>query len=270
MSIFLQVTLLVSVVAAQLTTSIWLPGAANANQSFVGSVVTQLGDRTTLSVGFDGDAILTEYYGTGPGYVTVGGTTYMAYQATATDPGSDFSVTVDLACSRENGKAAPTCTMTTRNSVLDSSLDSFSCTTLGDSSTSTYVVTDTLRSSISDGLPVTRTIAETVTNGCTKYVGPSVLPQTTTTMSGDEQYFINNYKLIITAGTEKLSASAAVTPIESGAHSTISLVNSTARSSGTAQATGAAAPKPYMAPVLAGLGTAVILFVQHDFTYIKV
>lgn len=220
----LMSTLLASVATAQLTTSIWMPGAANANQSFIGSVVSLQNDRTTLSLAFDGDAIETEYYGQGPDLVTVGGTTYVAYEATATDEESSVTVTVNLACSREDGSAVPTCTAATKidgaaaNSI--SGLDS---------------------------------------------------AESTTTMSGDEQYFLNNFKLVITAGTEKLSASAAATPTASGPTPTGSSAQSSAASaasaassagsSGVAQATGAAAPIRSLAPVLAGMGAAAAFFV---------
>jgi hypothetical protein len=256
MSLLLFATLFASLATAQLTTSIWLLGAANANQSFVGSVVTQQGDRTTLSVGFDGKGLETEYYGTGPGYVTLGGTTYVAYQATASDPGSDFGVTAYLECSRENGSAAPTCTMTTRDGASEQSLMNSQCANqLSGSYIKTYEVAET---SFADGKPSTRTVTRTESNDCTGSVDYDIFPQTTMTMSGDEQYFMNTYKLVITAGTEKLGASAAATPTASGAQST---GNSTAGSSEAAQATGAAAPILAMAPVLAGLGAAAAFFV---------
>ncbi|KAH6644629.1 hypothetical protein C7974DRAFT_24748 [Boeremia exigua] len=220
MSLLFSATLLATVASAQLTTSIWLPGAANANQSFVGSVVAQQDDRTTLSLAFNGGAIESEYYGQGPDIVTVGGTTYVAYEASATDEESDFTVTVALACTRENGDAVPTCTATTRgdgpeNSILASDSDS---------------------------------------------------PQTTMTMSGDEQYYLNNFKLVITAGTEKLSASAAATPTGStaqstGTQSTVGSIVSSGASSQVVQATGAAVPMRSMAPVLAGMGAAAAFFV---------
>lgn len=230
MSLLLTSALLASVATAQLTTSIWMPGAANANQSFVGSVVSLQNDRTTISMAFDGDAIETEYYGQGPDLVTVGGTTYVAYEATATDEESSVTVTVNLACSRADGSAVPTCTAATK-------IDGAAADTISG-----------LESAAS-----------------------------TTTMSGDEQYFLNNFKLVITAGTEKLSASAAATPTASGPTPTGSSAQSSgtsaasgasaasaassAASSGVAQATGAAAPMRSLAPVLAGMGAAAAFFV---------
>lgn len=221
MSLLLTATLFVSLATAQLTTSIWLPGAANANQSFVASVVSLQGDRTTLSVAFDGEALETEYYGTGPGLVTMGATTYVAYAVTASGSSEDNALTAYLECSRADGKAVPTCAMTTRG---------------GGPKESTASLSD-------DDFD---------------------FPETTMTMSGDSQYMMNTYELVITAGTEKLKASAAATPTSGSGSSTAggsTTARSTAGSSGVAQATGAAAPMLAMAPALAGLGAAAAFFV---------
>ncbi|KAF2995248.1 hypothetical protein E8E13_003261 [Curvularia kusanoi] len=96
-------------------------------------------------------------------------------------------------------------------------------------------------------------------------------PAVTTTMSGEEAQYVNNFKVVITAGADQLSASAAATPTGSGAQSTggsstAASVKSSASGSGSAQATGpastgAAAPMRSMAPVLAGLGAAAAFFV---------
>ncbi|KAF1927096.1 uncharacterized protein M421DRAFT_6299 [Didymella exigua CBS 183.55] len=224
MSLLLKSTLLASVAAAQLTTSIWMPGAANANQSFVGSVVSLQKDRTTISMAFDGEAIETEYYGSGPDLVTVGGTTYVAYEATAIDEEGSVTVTVSLACSRADGSAVPTCTAATK-----------------------------------------------IDGAAAEIVSGLESAASTTTMSGDEQYFLNNFKLVITAGTEKLSASAAAThtasePTPTGSSTRSSSASaasaaSSAASSGVAQATGAAVSMRSLAPVLAGMGAAAAFFV---------
>lgn len=262
MSLFRSVALLASMAAAQnITTSIWLPGAANANQSFIGSVVTQEGDRTTISVAFDVEGIQTEYYGNGPGYVTVEGTTYVAYHLTASDAGSDFTITVDVACSRKDGNGASTCAMTTRDATLEVSiLDSY-CGSQQGSTTNVFTRTDSPGPDNSDAPTRTWTITETVANVCTGSIDPSVFPQTTTTMSGDEQNLSNDYKLVITGGTEKLGASPTATPTRSGTQSTIALVSSGIGSAGVTQATGAAAPMLTMGPIVAGLGAAAAFFV---------
>lgn len=247
MSLLLKSTLLATVATAQLTTSIWMPGAANRGQSFVGSVIAVQNDRTTISMAFDGEGIETEYYGEGPKTVTVGGTTYVAYEVSATAIVEDVSATatIDLACSRADDSAVPTCEINTK---------------------------------ISGGPP-----EET----------EGLSDATTTTMSGDMQYYLNNFPLVITAGEDKLGASAAATPSASEATPTGTTGSSTkssatpaasgasassgapaasgasaaasaassAASSAVAQATGAAAPMRSMAPVLVGIGAVAAFFV---------
>ncbi|KAJ4991784.1 hypothetical protein SVAN01_02634 [Stagonosporopsis vannaccii] len=229
MSLLLSTTLLATVVTAQLTTSIWLPGAANANQSFVGSVVSLQSDRTTLSLAFDGDAIETEYYGSGPNLVTVGGATYMAYEASAYQPVTSspsyeekyLAATVRLECTRQKSDAVPACATTIQGVGLNNSvlaLDS-----------------DAVR--------------------------------TTMTISGElQQNYASEFKLVLTAGTEKLSASVAASPTEAtvestGTQSGIQLVNPSSGPPEPTQATGAAGPLRSMRPILAGLGAAVVFFV---------
>lgn len=223
-----------------------MPGAANGDQSFVGSVIAVQGDRTTISMAFDGEGIETEYYGQGPKTVTVGGTTYVAYEVSATAIVEDVSATatIDLACSRADDSAVPTCEINTK---------------------------------ISGGPP-------------DETSGLSDATATTTTMSGDMQYYLNNFPLVITAGEEKLGASAAATPSASEATPT-GTTGSSARLSGTsgasalsgaptasgasaaasaassaassavAQATGAAASMRSFAPVMVGMGAVAAFFV---------
>jgi hypothetical protein len=112
MSKILSTALLATAATAQLTTSVWLPGAPVSGLSWVGSVIGVQNDHTTLSVSVKGiEAIGTEYAEEMPQTITVGGTTFIAYEATATE--SDFTATVALQCERSNGDAVPTCTMTT-------------------------------------------------------------------------------------------------------------------------------------------------------------
>ena len=100
---------------AQLTTSIWMPGATINDISFSASVIAQNGDQTTLSLDFARAATDDNYYGEEtPRTVTVGGTTSVAYAATVSDPfGVDENVayTISLGCSRKDAKAVPTCVM---------------------------------------------------------------------------------------------------------------------------------------------------------------
>ncbi|KAF1844261.1 uncharacterized protein K460DRAFT_369127 [Cucurbitaria berberidis CBS 394.84] len=259
MATILTTTLFATYAAAQLTTSIWLPGAANANQSFVGSVIEQNGDHTTLSLAFEqGPAQTPDYYRSAPDTVTIGGTTFVAYEATAVDPvgESKKTITVSLACSRARASAAPTCTMST---IGAEAVLSELCAGLSTESQATPV----------EG-------AQYCTNGA------DLTFQQTLTLSGDSQHYLNNYQVIITAGTEKLGASAAATPTASSASATgstsapansgsgsgsstaagnvSSVTGARPSSSVPQQTTNAAAPMRSMAPALAGLGAAAAVF----------
>jgi hypothetical protein len=213
--------------AANITTSIWLPGAANANQTFIGSVVEQNGDQTVLALAFASAVSTPDYFSSAPDQVTVGGTTFVAYKVSATDAGSNATTaTIEVECNRESGgiSAVPTCTMSTLGAA----------DVMGD---------------VCAGLTVT-----SLPEYCTQSSAISV--EQIQTFSGESQYYFNNYPLIITAGTEKLGASAAATPTAGDASVTVARAGSGSAS----QVTGAAVPMKTMAPALAGLGAAVGAF----------
>jgi hypothetical protein len=240
-SLFYTALLVTSAVAANITTSIWLPGAANANQTFLGSVIQQSGDQTVLALAFASAASTPDYFRSAPDQVTVGGTTFVAYNASATDTKASnaAAVTIQLECRQPSGgvSAVPTCTMSTLGA-------------------------DSVVGAVCAGLSVT-----SLPEYCT--VSSAVNVQQTLTFSGESQYYINNYPLIITAGAEKLGASVAATPSASsasvtGARSysgTARIAAASSQSTGSPQqATGAAAPAMTMAPALVGLGVAVGAF----------
>ncbi|KAI8932778.1 hypothetical protein NX059_010268 [Plenodomus lindquistii] len=265
MSSFFATTLFASSVAAQLTTSIWLPGAAFADVAFLGSVISQSGDKTVLSLDFAGSsASQNEYYSEVPPTVTIGGATFAAYTATAVDlfGEDDTTVTISLGCERANVRAVPTCTMSTAGfSQIYSQL----CAA---------IPTDAPASSAdSDAF-------------CTEYSDATTVE--TLTLSGDSQYYINNFALTITAGTDKLSAAASATANgasstasgstaagsaasrsaapASGSTSSSGLPTNTGSASASAASvapsslTGAAAPMRTMVPALAGMGAAAAAF----------
>jgi hypothetical protein len=230
--------------AANVTTSIWLPGAANANETFLGSVVEQSGEQTIVALAFASTPSAPDYFTQAPSRATIGGTTFVAYNVTAsdTDGPNAASITIGLQCRRPNGEieAVPTCTLST----------------LGAGG---------LVNDLCGGLTVA-----SLPEYCT--ASSAVNYEQTQTFSGESQYFINNYPLIITAGTEKIGASVAATPKASSANITGLAVGS---GSGTAavpsqtvsgasgsplQATGAAAPMKTITPALAGMGAAAAAF----------
>jgi hypothetical protein len=181
-----------AVSAANVTTSIWLPGAANANQTFLGSVIEQSGDQTVLSLAFANAPRTPDYFRSAPQQVTVGGTTFVAYNVSPTDEGASnaATVTIELECRRLTGgiSAVPTCTLST----------------LGAGS---------MVSDLCAGLTVA-----SLPEYCT--ASSAVNVEQTQTFSGESQYYINNYPLVITAGTEKLGASTAAAPGSGSAFAT--------------------------------------------------
>lgn len=186
----LLTALFASIATADLTTSVWLPGAANANQTLKGSVVEQNGDMTVLSLAFASTPTTPDLYTSAPARVTVAGTTRVVYAASASDAaasGSTPSVTVQVDCVRPTGdiSAVPTCTVSTQgaNQAL---------------------------SAVCAGLTVSP-----VPDYCTNADAQTF--EQTLTFSGDSQFYLNNYQLIITAGEEKLGSAAAATPTANGA-----------------------------------------------------
>ena len=227
--------------AANITTSIWLPGAANANAAFVGSVIEQAGDTTVLSLAFADAAITADPFHSAPQQVTVGGTTFVAYNVSASDGGASLApavgspITIELECRRSSGdvSAVPTCTLSTLGA-------------------------EEMFGDLCAGMTVT-----SLPEYCTASSALDLVE--TQTLAGESQYYINNFPLIITAGTEKLGASAAATPIVGSASVTIGSASAPSASlSGPSpsaqQVIGGAAPMNTMAPALAGLGAAVGAF----------
>ncbi|KAH7401198.1 hypothetical protein BKA66DRAFT_405824 [Pyrenochaeta sp. MPI-SDFR-AT-0127] len=240
MSAILTTAFFATYAAAQLTTSAWLPGSADFNDTLVASVVAQDGDHTTLALAFlDGPTQSDEIYPRAPPTVTIGGTTFVAYEVTAVDPlgESDNTVTVSLECTRSGASAAPTCTMSTKGA-------------------------DAVISELCAGLTAQSHATPTLT------------------LSGDAEASLNDFQVIITAGVEKLDASAAATPTASGASvtrsssgsSSVAAAGSGPSASGPSasaaassssvpqQSSNAAAPMRTIAPALAGLGAAVAYF----------
>lgn len=232
------------VAAANITTSIWLPGSAKANETFLGSVIEQNGDQTVLALAYARTPSSPDYFTSAPNRAIVGGTTFVAYNATASDSlaTNAVPVTIALQCRRSSGsiEAVPTCTLST-------------------------IGAGQLVSSLCAGLTVTSLPAYCTASSAVNY-------QVTQTFSGESQYYINNYPLIITAGTEKLGAAAAATPNAGSVSVTGSAVRSGSRtvaapsqtsfgaSGSVLQATGAAIPIRTMAPALAGMGAAAAAF----------
>jgi hypothetical protein len=242
-----------SLATAQLTTSIWFPGGTNVT-AMTGSVVGKNGDKVTVSLDYKDltdDPVLQG----APATVTVAGNTFFAFQQVLSD---EITYTIDGSCTRKDDKDVPVCVVSTVNYV---SLMSEWCNSYTKTGVETRTLTRTYPAD-SEGPGSTETRTVTVTNSettmplmCSESIGTDDSVHTITVEDDEETFRFTTYQLVLTAGTEKLSAAA--TPTAGGPSSTGGSNSPTgsAQPTGTAQSTGAA-PMMTAAPLLAGLGAA--------------
>ncbi|KAI4646031.1 hypothetical protein J4E93_005610 [Alternaria ventricosa] len=234
MASLLSTMLFAATASAQVTTSFWMPsnGLGTENIGFVGSVINANETHTTLAVeydeGTDLDALSIGV--NGPMTMTIGpkvyGTTVDVGVASSGDDDEDDTYALD-------------CTWPTPEEAESNR-------------------TETVRQTFSWGYG---SAVSSVSQPA--YCSESGTP--------DEPYVseveiaatqFGTYYLVITAGTEKLEATAAATPTMSSAMSTGASTDAT-DASGTApvpEVTEASAPMVRGAPLLAGLGAAAAAF----------
>jgi hypothetical protein len=278
----LTAILFAATVAAEITTSIRLPSGPTGGDKYQysASVVAVDGDKTTMAIAmaFDGEI---EYSSAMTETITIGGSTWLeSSYITSMKDDADYSYSVGCSLPA-NTRESLTCTYSENGAYLVSAY----CETesiWGAPSTETYEYTYTTDEF---GPASVETIVETyggdVSNMpdiCTS--GASTFPESiavqTVTLKGTYARYMD---VVVTAGEEKLGASAGATPTSSGARSTgsatgtssVSFTTSTASGSGSSTAptdapaapesTNAAAPMITMAPALAGLGVAMAAFV---------
>ena len=235
-----------SLATAQVTTALWYPGVSNSTAPLSGSLIAKNGDTMTVSLDLS-TLTADEAFQDAPATVTFAGTTLFEYQLTLSD--STLPLTRAGKCSRKDDKDTPVCQVST---VDYQSLMSDYCNQATSTGVSTFTITETYESD-SEGPASTETATVTYTNSDTRVPSEcsSINPEDavrTISMSSDDLWSFTTYQLVLTAGTEKLSAAA--TP-SGGASPTAG--SSSAGPSG--QLTGAA-PIMTAAPVLAGLGAA--------------
>ncbi|KAF2873963.1 hypothetical protein BDV95DRAFT_592121 [Massariosphaeria phaeospora] len=279
MSPFLSTFIFVAcAAAADMTTSLWLPswqssGGSAEEIGYYGSVIGADGDRLTLAVVYD-DNTNTEaldILSNEPETITVGGSTYFEWSTTTTAPDSDLSFTISMECA-VTSRDETVCTHSMNGPAYFSAYcEDFTYKTAAE--TVTYV--ESLDSDSVYSTVLTYDNQDTLGNFCgTGSVLPENIAIDTVTM---ESSGASLYQVVITAGMDKLSATAGATPSSTGAKATGTSAESssapasgsgasgsgTPQSSATApvEATGAAAPVITMAPMLAGLGAAVAAFV---------
>jgi hypothetical protein len=237
-----------SLATAQLTTSVWFPGTSNMTATLSGSVVAKNGDKVTVSLDYK-DLTKDPVFDGAPATVTFAGTTLFQWQNVVS---YEATYTLDSSCTRKDDKAVPMCVISTANYA---SLMSDYCSSYTKTGVETRTVTQTWPAD-SEGPATTETRTATFTNSettlplmCSESADADDAVHTMTMEGEDELLMFTTYQLVLTAGTEKLSAAA--TPTAGGPGSTGGSNSPT----GSAQSTGAA-PMMTAAPLLAGLGAA--------------
>jgi hypothetical protein len=228
MLFLLKMALFAATASSQLTTALWMFSSPNfANQTNVGSVVDFGSDRITVHFTVDGST------NTKTNTMTLGGLTYVEYTATPSVTGRK-TATVVVTCSRANEDVRDaTCVQSQlgTESKMSEHCDSF---------TTREVQTTT------DGF---RQEMPTWCTNATAFSEEARLP--TTMEEGD----MGTYALVLTAGLEKLSASATGSGPEGVASKTKGVMSTPTRS---VVATGAAVP--INVPALVGLGAMAACF----------
>ena len=272
MASLLSTMLFAASASAQVTTSFWMPiyGLGTDNIGFVGSVIDANGTHTTVAVDYDEgtDTSALSLAADTPQILTIGpdfyGTKINIGLAASGDEEED---TYSLDCSwptPEEVGSNRTCTVSYPPEIARQLCENPTYPSTSErvwSRTHTFPArgsepagTETVRQTLSYGY------GSAISTGtrsafCSESGTPDEGYTSVGELSGTE---FGTYYLVITAGTEKLEATAAATPTMSSAMSTGASTDATG-TSGTASApevTEAGAPMVKGAPLLAGLGAA--------------
>lgn len=258
----LSTVLFAASAAAQLTTSMWMPSSYDPSEvGFYGSVVDVKDGKTTVALQFDDDTDMDSIYvyDNTPETITIQGSTWFESVATTTERFEEGDMTYSIGCSvPARSRAKPTCTYSMGGELAYKSYCS-DYSSYTDAYTSTYEYTYTA----DEWYPETvetyirtvdyRTyIPEECSSGSTL---PEDIAVQTVTMS---RGYIETYQVVITAGEEKLSATAGSAPQGTGAQATNGTITGGTPTANAPQNTGAAAPMVTQAPLLAGLGVAAM------------
>ncbi|KAI4944086.1 hypothetical protein J4E91_008941 [Alternaria rosae] len=280
MAPLLSTMLFAATASAQVTTSFWMPsnGLGTDNIGFVGSVINANETHTTVAVDYDEgtDKSALSIGVDGPQTMTIGpkffGTTIdVGLAANGGNAEDDEEDSYSLDCSwptPEEAGSNRTCIVS-----YPPELARLLCQNTVYLSTSEDVWTRTHTYPARGSEPAgTETIRQTFTYGYGSAVSSVSQPAYCSESGTPEEPYVSEvevsatqfgtYYLVITAGTEKLEATAAVTPTMSSAMSTNAPTTAT-DASGTAplpEVTEAGAPMVRGAPLLAGLGAAAAAF----------
>ena len=257
MYLLLPVALFAAYASAQLTTAAWYIRYSSSEVTgfpFAGSVVELNGDRTTMAVTIAHSGS-TQTKNQTQDTITLGGITYAGFTVTALYPNRNPSAVVEvLECTRSNEDldASATCVFSAVGASESARED---CNRYSRSELRTTTITITRPSGPQQSATVwVETSTQDYRSNAPDYCTDSTIPEDairrTRTFPGGSDRVMQTYGLILTAGLEKLEASAVSTPTRSGDNPTQT----------AAESTGAAAPMRTTAPALAGMGAAVAAF----------
>lgn len=280
MSPVLSTLLFAAAAAAEVTTSMWLPGPYSAEDvGYVASVIGANGDTVTMVLEYDDETDFSSLgyyeYDNEPETITFHGSTSVENVVTTTDAFDGNELTISMGCEKKGSRGRAVCAYSSNGPAVYSSLCSY-YSDYNEIVTSTEVYTFDNPSSEVTQIETYdyRSYIPDYCLGSASTIPESELVQTMT-MGSD---YFETYQVVVTAGEEKLSATAGATPTDSAASATATGSGASSgasftaapsgsgsptasQSSGAPEQTTNAAPMVTVAPMLAGLGAAVAAFV---------
>lgn len=255
----LTIALFSASVSGDITTAIWAYSSPKfMNYTSVGSVVGSSSDRTTVEFTVAGYTNTEASTSPTPDTFTLGGLTYVEYTETASIEGYTTG-TVVVACSRANEQVRDATCMQSLVGTESSMSEDCGRYSRSEIQTTTYLYFDLPRS---DRPAVTYTGTQTndfrsgMPSWCTNSTAFSERAKQPTTF---EEGVMATYELVLTAGVEKLSASATGSGVQAGsAASTTSGGTSTPTAATGSVVTGAAVS--VHVPALSILGAVAAFF----------
>ncbi|KAK7188501.1 hypothetical protein DPSP01_010917 [Paraphaeosphaeria sporulosa] len=274
MSPILSTLLFAAAATAQVTTSIWMPSPyqEDTHIGFYASVVGVSEGKTTLALSFDNKTDLaTAGYivEDEPNTMTFYGSSRFESVTTTTDVSDGLALTMGYGCQETSARGGVSVGAMCRFASEGPAVYSSVCEKYSDY---TDVYTTTKEFAYGDDYTVTETTTIDYRTRVPSYCkSGSTLPESiiaNTYMIEQEE--IATYQVVITAGADKLSATAGATPSSSGPaptgtgaftlHKGQNVVPTETGSALPVQETGAAGALLALHPALAGLGAAAMAF----------
>lgn len=251
----LSVSLLAATAAAQITTSVWVPGSRSFHVGYEASVIAKNGNKTTLALNFDKDTDTSRLAAEsiGPIIYTIAPNSWEVYTTTTLSPQGDYTEKTD--CTRQADPDQAICAVSFNGRAAWAGYCQDHTETVSEVR-KTYRYTD--RASSVETVQVTyNPLTESYPAWCKS--GTSLPESEAVSVLTVAASRLQMYPIVITAGVEKLGASAGATPTTTGPQVTGASSGSGTPTTGAAsqQSTGAGV---MVAPAFAGLGAAIAAY----------